>query len=106
MANPRPDLPPLAHYRPLRDWIPHYGDYVVWAGWFSVWHGVVTNYDEELREVAIIFAGLPYLLFTMNEDEQSASMRKLQLVTLRESKQGVFAIQQHDFTRNTTIWYI
>lgn len=102
----RPDLPPLAQYRSLAEYIPHYGDYIVWAGLITTWHGVVTNYDEETGELAIIFAGLPFLLFTMKEHEQEREIRKIKLSKIQAASHGTFAIHKHDYTRNATVWFI
>lgn len=107
MASPQnTDLPPLAHYRGLDEYKPSYGDFVIWTGWFTTWHGVVTNYDEEAREVSIIFSGVPFVLFTLADDEQEKETRKIKLSQIRAAAHGKWAIQQHDYTRNANIWYI
>jgi len=43
----RTDLPPLAQYRSISEYSPKYGDYIVWAGWFVKWCGIVTNFDAQ-----------------------------------------------------------
>lgn len=96
----------LAQYRPLRDYAPSYGDYVVWSKWFSTWHGVVSNYDPNTGELYIIFGGMPFLLFTMAESEQQKQTKKIKIEKIKNAPQGNWAVQQHDHTRNATIWYI
>lgn len=104
--NNRPDLPPLAQYKSVAEYIPRYGDMIVWAGWFSTWYGVVSDFDEKTGELVIIFAGLPYLLFTMDEQEQKKETRRVSLDKIQKSPHGVFAVHQHDYTRNVSIWFI
>jgi hypothetical protein len=100
------EMPPLAVYRNISDYAPAYGDFVVWSGWFVTWHGVVTQYDNNKEEISIIFSTLPFLLFTMGSDQQSKELKTLQLTKIRNSPNGVFAICQHDYKNNVTIWYI
>lgn len=101
------DLPPLAHYRPLNSYTPQYGDYFVWSRWFSTWHGVVKFYDKDTGELQVIFAGVPFLLFTMTDEEQEAETYKIKLLEIRSAKQGKYAIQQQDQqAANAGIWYI
>lgn len=100
------NLPSLAHFRRLNTYSPAYGDYFVWSKWFSTWHGVVKYHDLEKGEIHIIFAGVPFLLFTMTDGEQEAETRKIKLSEIRSAKQGKYAIQQQDKEANTGIWYI
>ncbi len=100
------EIPPLAQYRRLADYVPAYGDYVVWSGWFTTWHGVVSNFDPKTNELYIIFAGVPLLLFTMGEDEQKKETNKIKLSKIKNASQGSWAIQQHDRTHNAIVWYI
>ena len=100
------DLPPLAQYRPRSQYVPQYGDYVVWSKWFTCWHGVVKFFDDRSDELHIIFAGVPFLLFTMTEAEQEKDTTKIKLSELRGAKNGKFAILQHDHQANANIWYI
>ena len=103
------DLPPLAQYKPRKDWRPQYGDYFVWSRWVSTWHGTVINFDQDADEVSIVFAGVPFLLFTMdlkNEAAVKKETRKLKLDMIRNAGNGKFAIQRHDEAQNAVIWYI
>ncbi len=99
-------LPPLAQYRNLADYHPVYGDFIVWSGWFTTWHGVVINYDEETNEIHVIFSGVPYLLFTLTDEEQKKETRKINLSQLKSASHGTYAVQQHDLVRNANVWFI
>ena len=103
---PAIDLPPLAIYRRVSDYVPAYGDFIVWSGWISSWHGVVSYSDPESNNVSVIFSTLPFLLFTMDNKMQEKETRILPLAFIRNSSNGVFAICQHDYIHNATIWYI
>lgn len=98
------ELPPLAQFRPRVQYVPQYGDYVIWSRWFSCWHGVVKFYDEQTGDIHVIFAGVPFILFTMNDQEQDKETKKIKLSELRGAKNGKFAILQHD--SQASIWYI
>ncbi len=102
----RLDLPPLAQYKPRSEYKPQYGDYIVWSGWFSTWHGLVTNYDIEKEELYIVFAGVPFLLFMMGDTELEKETKKIKTDDIKRASNGKYAIQQHDQTNNAIIWYI
>ena len=55
---PDVELPPLAAYKSIKDYMPEYGDYVTWSKWFSTWHGVVSNYDVDTNEVPVSYTHL------------------------------------------------
>lgn len=98
------ESPPLAHHRPRVDYVPKYGDYVVWSRWFSTWHGLVTDYDQKTDEISIIFAGVPFLLVTMEEADMPRETRKIRLSELRQAPNGKYAIQVIE--GNVGVWYI
>jgi len=100
------ELPPLAQYKPRSEYSPQYGDYFIWSRWFSTWHGVVTNFDANVGELSVVFAGVPFLLFTMPENEQKKETRKISLDEVKKASNGKYAIQRHDQTQNAVIWYI
>lgn len=100
------ELPPLAQYKPRTEYQPQYGDYVVWSKLFTTWHGIVTNFDANTGEVYIVWAGVPFLLFTMKEEEQKKETKKIKLEDIRKAGNGKFAIQRHDQTQNAVVWYI
>jgi hypothetical protein len=96
----------LALYRSLKDYKPAYGDYVIWSRWFTTWHGIISNYDQDTDDLYIIFAGVPFLLFTMSEEEQKKETKKIKLTKIKNASQGNWSIQQHHQAHNTVIWYI
>ena len=79
---------------------------MVWSGWLTTWHGIVSFYDEDTDELHVIFAGVPFLLFTMNDGEMKTETKKMSLSKIRSAPKGIWAIQQHDYTKNASIWYI
>lgn len=97
--------PNLAMYKGLNEYSPQYGDYIIWSRLFSTWHGFIVDYDKD-DKVYILFAGLPFLLFTMSEKEQSKETKQLSLQKIKNATQGSFAIQRHDKQRNVIVWYI
>ncbi len=106
MAKMQNNLPPLAQYMDIGKYSPNYGDFVVWTGWITTWCGVVANYDDETKEVSIIFSCLPYLLFNFTDGEMEKHTKKLPLSQLQASSRGTFAVHQHDYTRNIGLWFI
>ncbi len=102
----RPDLPPLAQYKDIAEYVPVYGDTIVWSGWVTTWFGVVTDFDAETGELSVIFAGIPFLLFTMKPDEMTKETKLISLAKIQGSSHGTFAAHQHDYTRNVSLWFI
>lgn len=100
------DSPALAHYRPLSDYTPAYGDYIVWSGWWTTWHGIVSNYDVKTGDLSVIFSGIPFLLLTMSDQQQRVDTRVINIKKITNASQGKWAVQQHDRIRNAVIWYI
>jgi hypothetical protein len=77
---------------------------LIWARWFSTWHGLVVGYDKNTDEISVIFAGLPFLLFTMDESDHAKETRKIKLGDIRRASNGKFAIQTIEGTN--AVWYI
>lgn len=98
------ELPPLAIYRALNAWKPRYGDFVIWAGWFRIWFGLVNNFDSKTDNVSVIFEGTPRLLFTLTEPEMKNNMYIFQTDYIRNNQRGRWYIQQT--IDGNTIWYI
>jgi hypothetical protein len=98
------ELPPLATYRALSAWAPRYGDFVIWAGWFRVWFGLVNDFDIKNNKVSIIFEGTPRLLFTMTDSEMQKNVFVFDLANIHSNKRGSWYVQQH--TDSNAIWYI
>ena len=103
---PNVDMPPLAHYKPVGDYTPSFGDYVVWSGWFATWHGVVSLYDEPSGIMTIIFGGTPKLLFTLTPEEQKSETTTVTLSQVRSGWRGGWAFLKHDSQRNVNVWYV
>jgi|CXWL01.1.fsa_nt_gi hypothetical protein len=100
-----PNLPPLAQYRPRSEYVPQYGDYIIWSGWMSTWHGFVVDRNKDNSEISVIWAGVPFLLLTMDEDEQKRETRRHLIAKIKRAPNGEYAIQQQIEGRNT-VWYV
>jgi len=96
------ELPELAAYKPISSYVPKYGDYIVWSGWLSTWHGFITNYDQD-GYVHVIFSGLPMLLVTMDPEEQAKETRKVLLSKIKQSV-GEFAVLSSEKAQQ--VWYV
>jgi hypothetical protein len=96
--------PPLALHKSKLSYAPRYGDYIIWARWFSTWHGLVIDYDKDTDEISVIMAGLPFLLFTMDESDHQKETVKIKLSDIRKAPNGKYAIQTVE--ANNAIWYI
>lgn len=105
MRTSRVDLPPLAFYKSREEWVPQYGDYIVWSKWVSTWHGVVVDFDGE-NGLQVIFGGMPFLLFTMSEEVQKKETRTIKLTDIKRAGNGKYAIQQFDEKASRSVWYI
>jgi hypothetical protein len=66
----------------------------------------VSYFDREADEIHVIFAGVPFLLFTMDDEEMRKETRIIKLSTIRSASKGTWAINQHDYTKNASIWFI
>jgi hypothetical protein len=98
------ELPPLATYKALATWKPRYADFVVWAGWFRVWFGLVNNFDPKSGKTSVIFEGTPRLLFTLTDAEIQKNAYVFDLDYIRNNKRGRWYVQQ--CVDGNTIWYI
>ena len=87
----------LAQFRPIQYYIPRVGDFVIWHGWFTHYYGIINGHDS--NKVKIIKAGLPILLFTMEEDEIDKNTITVSLNKIKKPKAG-YAIHQ------SGIWYV
>jgi len=87
----------LAEYKPITTYKPKVGDFVVWHGFFTHFYGIINGCDES--KIRVITAGLPALLFTMEQDEMDKNLRVINISELRRSR-GAYAIQQGG------IWFV
>lgn len=99
------DLPPLAYYRSKDQYVPEYGDIIIWTKLFTTWHGVVSDYDGD-DKLTVIFAGVPYLLFTMQPEDTDNEKRQLSLAEIKKARNGKYAIQQFDKKASQNVWYV
>lgn len=106
----------LAQYAPLERWVPAYGDFVInvrfrpWGvfmgdGLYNTRYGVIDSIDG-LGNVGVIFDGIPYLLFTMDESMHPANRKQVSIGKIKTSSKGSWAILRHDVKHNTTVWYV
>lgn len=102
----RQDPPPLAQYKSRREYEPQYGDYLVWSGWFTTWHGLIIDYDNRTNKLTAIVAGVPFILFTMDPSNFDKESIRLDLDHVRKAPNGKYAFQRHDQSQNAIIWYI
>ena len=81
----------LAEYKPISTYIPRAGDFIIWHGWFTHFYGIINGCDESM--VRVVCAGMPLLLFTMEQDEMEKNHRIIPLSKIRRSR-GEYAVQQ------------
>lgn len=94
----------LAQSMPIVKWKPALGDVVVWHGWIQHWFGVVSSINAE-GTVTITKAGMPILLFTMDEMEQTKNRITVAISTINRSRGGKYAIMQA-LPGATNVWYV
>ena len=89
----------LAKYNTLSRWQPKLTDFIIWHGWlWGRWYGIVNGINGD--NVRIIKDGLPYLLFTMNQQQHDKSTIEIHMGTIRNGRSGEYHILQ-DGT-----WYV
>lgn len=94
----------LAQSNSITKWKPTLGDFVVWHGWFTHWFGVVNSINAE-GTVTITKAGIPVLLFAMDELEQSKSKITVPISAITRSRGGKYAVMQA-LPNTANIWYV
>lgn len=94
----------LAQSNTIAKWKPTLGDFVVWHGWFTHWFGVVSSINSE-GTVTITKAGIPVLLFTMDELEQTKNKITIPISQINRSRGGKFAVMQA-LPNTANIWYV
>ncbi len=96
----------LAQFSRLNAYEPQIGDFVIWAGLFSTWYGVVASVSEQARSMAIIFEKLPVLLFSLNESEHPKNNHVVKLHDMINAKSGVWSVSQHNNKTGDVVWYV
>lgn len=94
----------LAQSLPIAKWKPTLGDFVVWHGWLTHWFGVVSSINAE-GTVTITKAGLPLLLLSMDELEQTKHSTVVAVSAINRSRGGKYAILQA-LPGATNVWYV
>lgn len=92
----------LAQYKSLTQWSPQIGDFIVQHGWFTHWFGIINGINNGV--LTITKAGLPLLLFTMDEIEISKNLIQVPISKITRSRGGKFAVLQTAGTNN--VWYV
>ena len=105
-SNNKIDMPPLAYHSTRKNYSPKHGDFVIWSKWFTTWYGVVSHYDIEADEIYVIFEGLPFLLFTISNDQQGKLTYKIKLSDIRNAKNGQYSILQQDSSTKEGVWFV
>lgn len=102
---PKYEPPPLAHFKQRNDYHPLIGDFIVWSGWITTWHGIIVGYDRETDDLICVFSGVPYLLMTLNPNDYDKETRRLKLTNIRNAGNGKFAILQKADNQQP-VWFI
>lgn len=101
------EAPPLALFLPIAEYVPAVGDFIVWAGWFNTWYGIVTAVAEDGLTIEVTFEKLPVLLLTQTPDEIDSNKRNrvLPVYRLRGERTGTWAVLKHDQAKNASVWF-
>lgn len=100
-------LPPaLVQYTSISKYVPEYGDYIIWSGMLTTWHGIIVEYDIEKNQIVIIFEGTPYLLFTSDDKKMNKNSYRMDLSKIKGSVRGKFSIMKHVKEQNAVVWYV
>ena len=92
----------LAQFKSLSTWRPQIGDFIIQHGWLTHWFGVINAIDG--GSLSIIKAGLPVLLFSMDDAEMQKNTVILGINTIMRSRGGKFAVMQT--INGSNVWYI
>ena len=94
----------LAQSLPIVKWKPALGDIIIWHGWFQHWFGVVSSINAD-GTVTVTKAGIPVLLFTMDELEQQKNKATIAVSAVNRSRGGKYAVMQ-TLPGSANVWYI
>ena len=94
----------LAQSKPIAQWKPALGDIVMWHGWIQHWFGIISSINNE-GTVTVTKAGMPVLLFTMDEMEQTKNKVTIAISAINRSRGGKYAVLQA-LPGSTNIWYV
>lgn len=95
--------PPLAQYLRIDQYVPKYGDFVIWQRLFKTWYCIVNDYDQISDIVSLVADGTPRLMLTMTPDEMEKRTYLVRLDDIKYWKRGHFyALQDND---GKQVWY-
>ncbi len=100
--NNQPTTVELSRYRPLEDYTPNVGDFVIWQGWTNTKFGVVS--DILGGTMRIIMDGTPRLLLTMSESEMKARIKDVKATDIITRKDKYYSIMSD--RSGSAVWYI
>jgi len=90
----------LARFKPISQYRPRIGDFVIYHGWFwTHWFGTINAVGEPTDDVSLIKSGLPALLFNMPEEEMQKNTIRLKISRIQRSAGGEYCVLQNG------IWY-
>jgi hypothetical protein len=93
----------LAQYKPISQYRPRIGDFIIWHGLLTHYYGVINGIDESNGTIRVIKAGMPLLLFNMEPDEMDSNTTTVKLSKIKSSR-GAYAAQQ--VVPTGSIWYV
>ena len=93
----------LVHYDQIAKWQPKVGDIIIWHGWFTHWYGVVGQIQQS-GHIVVIRAGLPLLLFTLDQDSMAKKAKTVHMSKIQRSRGGEWTVIQP--TGSQTIWFV
>ncbi len=91
-------------YREIGSYQPRVGDFVIWSGWFTSWHGIVTGVDQKAGTFKAVFATLMSNLANLEQDEICKETREIGLSKVRKSWAGAWSAMTVE--RSEQIWYV
>lgn len=92
----------LSRYRPLEDYQPNVGDFIIWQGWMNTKFGVVSDIrGDTLR---IILDGTPRLLLTMSASEMRNRIKEVKASDIITRKEKYYSIMSD--RSGSAVWYI
>jgi hypothetical protein len=94
----------LAQSASIMKWKPTLGDFVVWHGWFTHWFGVVSSINAD-STITITKAGIPVLLFGLDELEQKKNTVTVATSAINRSRGGKYAVMQA-LPGTANVWYV
>lgn len=90
--------------RPIANWTPMLGDFVIYHGWFfNHWYGYVCGISKQEYKIQVFKAGIPLNLLTMTPHEIPSKTIAIPIHKITASRWGAYAIQRLE--RDRIIWF-